>query len=293
MGLSRKNTPNEKSRIFKMLLAKKALSIALLSTVATAIATVSYAGSAQALSMTYSSGTYRDANVTNQGSFSAGVNQEGYETFDFNKVKVGELPGNDKVKYSYSGNNKNPKKKTEIVTLKNREIVWAPAGVKGEKNKSQYSQVFQGKNLIVETAKKGDTFTYFGLNVGALSSGNSLQFFNGVDVVSLNYKDANGIAQVASTLTFEILTKLAPTSAKQHGGQTNGFFEFFSTGFSDNFDKIVFSQTNGNGGFETDNHTFRIGKGAYTASVPEPGVVLGLASVGGMLLRSRKKQKTA
>jgi hypothetical protein len=30
-----------------------------------------------------------------------------------------------------------------------------------------------------------------------------------------------------------------------------------------------------------------------TTSVPEPGVVLGLATVGGILLRNRKKQKTA
>jgi hypothetical protein len=288
MGLPKTNTSDEKPRIFKMLLAKKVFSIALLSTVATAIATVSNAGSAHALGMTYSSGTYRDANVTNEGSFSAGVNQEGYETFDFNKVKNGELPGNDKVKYSYSGSNT----QTGIITLDNPEIQWAPAGVKGEKNTSQYSQVFKGKNLIVETAKKGDTFNYFGLNLGALSIGNTLQFFNGGNAVSLNYKDSKGIAQVASTLTFDILTKLAPTTAQQHGGQTNGFFEFFSTGFSDNFDKIVISQLDG-GGFETDNHTFRLGKGSYTASVPEPGVVLGLASIGGMLLRNRKKQKTA
>jgi hypothetical protein len=271
-----------------MLLAKKAFSIALLSTVATAIASVSYAGSAYALGMTYSSGTYRDANVKNEGSFSTGVNKEGYETFDFNQIKAGELPGNEKVKYSYSGSNNN----TGIVTLDNPEIKWAPAGVNGEQNTSQYSQVFKGKNLIVETAKQGDTFNYFGLNLGALSAGNTLEFFNAGKAVNLNYKDSKGIAQIASILTFDILTKLAPTSAQQHGGQTNGFFEFFSTSFSDNFDKIVISQLDG-GGFETDNHTFRLGKGSYTASVPEPGVVLGLASVGGMLLRNRKKQKTA
>ncbi|MBE9214621.1 PEP-CTERM sorting domain-containing protein [Plectonema cf. radiosum LEGE 06105] len=75
----------------------------------------------------------------------------------------------------------------------------------------------------------------------------------------------------------------------------NGFFEFFSTGINDNFDKIVISQVGG-GGFETDNHTFRIGKGKYSvaASVPEPSIALGILAVGGsMFVGKRKQQKSA
>lgn len=129
--------------------------------------------------------------------------------------------------------------------------------------------------------------------MGALNGGNTLEFFNGDDAVEFNYKDGNGKAQTATTLTFNILDKLAPTSAKQHGGQTNGFFEFFSEGMDDNFDKIVISQASG-GAFETDNHTFRIAKGKYAqASVPEPSIALGmLAFSGGMFLRKRKQKKS-
>ena len=82
---------------------KKLFSVAALS----AIATVAYAGSAQAAGFSYSSGVFRDNNVTNQGAFSENVNDAdaGYETFDFND---GSLPGNDKVKYSFEELKKTP-----------------------------------------------------------------------------------------------------------------------------------------------------------------------------------------
>ncbi|BAY81448.1 hypothetical protein NIES267_09240 [Calothrix parasitica NIES-267] len=262
---------------------KKLFSIAALS----AIATVTYAGSAQAAGFTYGSGAFRDNNVTNEGSFSENVNDLGYETFDFNDS--GALPGNNKIKYSYSGSNS----KTQVVTTDNKEIKWAPAGVNGEKNETQYLQVFKGKSAVIETVNEGDTFNYFGLNLGALSKGNTLEFFNAGNAVEFNYQDSQGVAKTATTLTYNILTALAPTAAQQHGGQTNGFFEFFSEGMDDNFDKIVISQLKG-GGFETDNHTFRIAKGKYAqASVPEPSIALGmLAFSGGMFLRKRKQKKS-
>ena len=63
-------------------------------------------------------------------------------------------------------------------------------------------------------------------------------------------------------------------------------------GDNDNFNKIVISQTEG-GGFESDNHTFRVGTGKYNpTSVPEPGMIVGLATVGGFFIRKRQKQKT-
>ncbi|MEM7554548.1 MAG: PEP-CTERM sorting domain-containing protein [Cyanobacteria bacterium P01_A01_bin.84] len=254
---------------------KRLLTIATVS----AIATVAYAGSAQAAKFTYGSGAFRNDNVTNEGAFSENVNEKGYTTFDFND---GSLPGNDKVKYSYEGTSN----RTKVTT--NR---WSPAGVNGEKNNSKYLQVFQGKNAVIETAKEGDVFNYFGINLGALSAGNTLQFFNAGNAVEFNYMDSSGAAKVATTLSYNILTALAPTTAQQHGGQTNGFFEFFSEGTTDNFDKIVISQVGG-GGFETDNHTFRIGKGAHK-DVPEPSIALGMLAVsGGMLLRKRKQQKS-
>ncbi|BAZ41501.1 hypothetical protein NIES4101_74670 [Calothrix sp. NIES-4101] len=253
-----------------MLLAKKALSLALISTAATAIASVSYTGSAQALSMTYNSGTYRDASIKNEGAFSTEVNKTGYETFDFNN---GAVPGNDKVKYSFSNGSYSTTAYSGQTGI--YSDMWAPAGVKAEVNDSKYLAVFQGNNTIIE-ALGGKVFNYFGFDAGALSGGNTIEFFKAGTLVK--------------QLTYEMMNSLATVSATQHGGQKNAFFEIFSTSELDNFDKIVLSQVGG-GGFETDNHTFRVGKGAY--SIPEPGVVFGLATVSGMFLRSRKKQKTA
>ncbi len=270
---------------------KKLFSVAAIS----AIVTVAYAGSAQAGSFSYSSGGYRDDKV-NEGSFSKNVNDLGYETFDFNGSP--DLPFNNKVKYSFSGEHTqrriNKKKITQVVTTGNSEMKWAPAGVNGEKNTSQYLQVFKGKSAVIETVKEGDTFNYFGLNLGALSRGNVLEFFNGDNAVEFDYMDTQGNAKTATTLTYNILTALAPTAAEQHGGQTNGFFEFFSDGTEDNFDKIVISEYSG-GGFETDNHTFRIAKGKFSraASVPEPSIALGMLAVSGaMFLNKRKGQKS-
>ncbi|MFH7026439.1 MAG: PEP-CTERM sorting domain-containing protein [Heteroscytonema crispum UTEX LB 1556] len=154
---------------------------------------------------------------------------------------------------------------------------WAPSGVNGEVNTTNYLAVFSGNNTIIEaTANK--VFNYFGFDAGALSVGNTLQFFNGVNLVK--------------ELTFDMMNKLALVSASQHGGEMNGFFEFFSEGDNDNFNKIVISQTEG-GGFESDNHTFRVGTGKYNpTSVPEPGMIVGLATVGGFFIRKRQKQKT-
>lgn len=246
---------------------KKALTIAALS----AVASVSYAGSAHALGFTYNAGSVRTPGVTNEGSFSNNVNQQGYTTLDFNN---GAIPGNGTVKYSFSNGPISTTAysgQTGIYADK-----WAPSGVSGEVNSSKYLAVFQGNDAIIETLG-GKKFNYFGLNLGALSSGNTLSFFDG--------------GKLVKQLTYELMTQLAPTAAQQHGGEKNGFFEFFSEGNNDNFDKIVLSQIGG-GGFETDNHTLRVGTGKYT-SVPEPGIVLGLVGVGGMFLRKRKSQKTA
>lgn len=247
---------------------KKALTIAALS----AVASVSYAGSAHALGFTYNAGSFRTPGVTNQGAFSNNVNEEGYTTLDFNN---GTLPGNDKVQYSFS----NGSMSTTAYSGQSGVYAdqWAASGVNGEKNESNYLAVFQGNDAVIQ-AKGGKKFNYFGLNVGALSGGNTLRFFDA--------------GKLVKELTYDLMTTLAPVIAEQHGGQKNGFFEFFSEGDNDNFDKIILSQVGG-GGFETDNHTFRVGRGKYIASVPEPGVVLGLVGVGGMLLRKRKSQKTA
>jgi hypothetical protein len=255
------------------MLLKKALTIAAVS----AIASVGYASSASAVGLSYNAGSIRDAGVTNQGAFSNSVNDKKYTTLDFNDGKV---PQHESVNYTFSDNNPSFQAysgKTGIYADH-----WAPSGVNGEKNTSNYLAVFSNASVSIQQ-KDNKSFNYFGLDLGALSGGNTLQFFNG--------------AKSVATFTYDMLNKMAPVAASQHGGQHNGFFEFFSemTDGSDNFNKIVLSQ-DGGGGFESDNHTFRIGTGKYVkgaTSVPEPGLILGLSAVGGMLIRKRKQHSEA
>jgi hypothetical protein len=240
---------------------KKLLSIAVLS----AVVSVAQAGSAQALGLTKTDGVFRDPLITDQGAFSEQVNNPNYTTLDFNN---GGVPGNDKVKYSFSqGSYSTSPGQTGIYNDQ-----WAPSGVSGEKNNSKYLAVFQGNDTIIEAVK--GTFNYFGFDAGALSGGNIIKFYNGGTLVrSLDYTEMNNLATVSAT---------------QHGGEKNAFLEIFSTNKAENFNKIVLSQVGG-GGFETDNHTFRVDP----TSVPEPGAILGLLAVGGMVVAKSKKQKTA
>ncbi|MBD2606203.1 PEP-CTERM sorting domain-containing protein [Scytonema hofmannii FACHB-248] len=250
---------------------KKIASIAALSL--SAIASISYAGSAHALGFTYSAGAYRDSAVKNQGAFSEQVNNKGYTTLDFND---GKAPNSDGVKYTFSQGTYSTTAlsgQTGIYSDK-----WAPSGVVGtDVNYSNYLAVFKGNTVTIENTKN-KVFNYFGFDAGALSGGNTLSFFKGGTLVK--------------ELTYDIMNAAAKVSSSTHGGQLNGFFEFFSEGVNDNFDKIVLSQNDG-GGFESDNHTFRTGTGKYDAAkVPEPGVALGLLAVGGIFLRKRKNQKS-
>jgi hypothetical protein len=250
---------------------KKFASIAALSL--GAIASISYAGSAHALGFSYSAGAYRDSAVTNQGAFSEQVNNKGYTTLDFNDGKV---PSNDEVKYTFSQGTSSTTAYSGQTGIYND--VWAPSGIVGtDVNKSNYLAVFSGNTVTIENTKD-KVFNYFGFDAGALSVGNTLSFFKGGNLVK--------------EWTYDMMNKIATVSSSQQGGQLNGFFEFFSEGADDNFDKIMLSQNDG-GGFESDNHTFRTGTGKYEAAkVPEPSVALGLLAVGGVFLRKRKNQKT-
>jgi hypothetical protein len=238
---------------------KKIACIAALST----IASLSYAGSAHALGFTYEPGSYRQDTKTNEGVFSDNVNSQGYTTFDFND---GKTPGNDLVKYSFS-------KGSYSTTAYSGQTgiysdVWAPSGANAEVNKTDYLAVFSDSDTIIQ-AQANKTFSYFGFDAGAISGGNTLKFFNGSTLIK--------------EFTYNILNGIATVGASQHGGQKNGFFEFFSENRNDTFDKIVISQTEG-GGFESDNHTLRV------ESVPEPSVTLGMLAIGGLFLRKRKNQ---
>lgn len=239
---------------------KKIALIAALST----IASVSYAASADAFSFTYEPGSYRQATDVNEGVFSDNVNSNGYTTFDFND---GKAPGNDLIKYSFSKDSYSTKAYSGQTGI--YSDVWAPSGANAQVNKTDYLAVFSDGDVTIQ-AQGNNTFSYFGFDTGALSVGNTLKFFNGTTLVK--------------ELTYDVLNSMATVEASQHGEQKNGLFQFFSEGTNDTFNKIVISQT-ASGGFESDNHTFRV------QSVPEPNLTFGMLALGGLFMYKRQNQK--
>ncbi|MBD2435346.1 PEP-CTERM sorting domain-containing protein [Nostoc sp. FACHB-110] len=235
---------------------------------ASAIASVAYAGSAHAISLNYTPGANRTSNV-HEGAFSQNVNNSNFVTIDFNNVNDKSFKGNSLVDYTFSqGNYSTSAGSTGIFNDQ-----WAPAGVAGDVNQSKYLAVFDGNSVSIK-AKNGGVFNYFGLDAGALSGGNTFELLKGgVTVAKWDYQQLNDIATVVGI---------------NMSNQKNGFFEFSSTGTSDNFDEIKLSQVGG-GGFESDNHTFHLGSGKFQ-STPEPSVTLGMLAVGGIFLYQRRKQ---
>lgn len=264
---------------------KKITCIAALST--SAIASFTYAGSAHAIDFTYSPGSYQTPGVTDQGAFSPYVNNPNTQTIDFNNVNNvdGSFNGNQDISYTFQTGTY-----VTNVTGSQTGIIsdnWAPTGVNGQTNTSKYLAVFSNNSVDI-TLKNGGVFNEFGLDVGSLSSGNTIQFLNNGKAVPIVY---NG--QTYTTMTYDLMNSIANvvSQANIQDGQKNGFFSFFSTSAADNFNQIVLSQVGG-GGFETDNHTFNVASGAYNPkSVPEPTAIVGLMAVGGMFLLKRKSQK--
>lgn len=236
---------------------QQALCVAALSTVAA----VSYSGSAQAISFKMSTGVAGPSSVTDQGAFSEFYKLKGTTTIDFNS---GKAPTTGFAKYTFENGNRSSVRADQ----------WAPAGANGERNMSNYLAVFDGDKVTIELAK---TLNYFGIDWGAISGGNIFSFYNG-----------NKLVQSFSTAD---VNPVAPVKAAWQGGEGNGYVHFYSTSTADTFNRIVISQQGG-GGFESDNHSFHVGNGAFNPeSVPEPSVVLGLAAAGGTLLIKRKRKK--
>lgn len=238
---------------------KKVFSIAALS----AVISLAYARSAQAISFRMTTGVASLSGETDKGAYSEFAKRSDITTIDFND---GTAPTTGFANFSFTRGN----------IKRNR---WAPSGSNGEVNKSKYLAVFKDKDVEINLA---DNLNYFGINWGAISAGNKFSF----------YKD-DSLVQSFSTNDVDLF---APIKATQHDGQGNGYLHFYSTSSQDIFDRIVISQTAG-GGFELDNLSFHAGNNGFDfdkeiESVPEPSFIFGMLAVGGMLLNQRKKQKS-
>jgi hypothetical protein len=227
------------------------------------IAAISQTGAAQAFSFNINAGVNGPNGETNQGAFSEFGQLAGTTTVNFNS---GAAPTTGFAQYSYSGTNSSV-----------RSDVWAPAGTQGQANDSNYLAVFQGSDVTIKLAS---TLNYFGMDWGAISSGNKFSFYNGDTLVK--------------SYTTEDVNPFAPVHAAHQGGEGNGYLHFYADNASEIFNKIVITQTGG-GGFESDNHSFHVGTTGFNphASVPEPGVVTGLLALGmAGVMKGRAKRRS-
>lgn len=282
-----------------MKFAKNVICIAALA----AVATVASAGTAEAISFKITRGASAPNGATDQGAFSDYVNKKGTTTIDFNSgfgqqgdksvVAAKDAKGNALITYNFENGLNTSSGKTGVYADK-----WAPAGweedktpesknavdyikdgngnVIGEsvKNASNYLAVFSGNKTTISFAK---TMNYFGINWGAISGGNIFSFFNkGKEVKTFTTADVNPVAPIKASW--------------QNGGEGSGYLHFAADSASDVFDEIRIVQSGG-GGFETDNHSFREGTTGFDMeSVPEPGIVMGLMAMGGLLVAQRKRK---
>lgn len=229
-----------------------------------AVAILGQVGTAQAFTFKMTTGINGPNNVSNQGAFSDFSGRSTVRTVDFNS---GAAPTTGFAQYSFQKADGSSSVRSDS---------WAPSGAKGEVNESKYLAVFEGNSVNI---KLGSMVNYFGVGLGAISGGNTFSFYRG-DTLVKSY----------STDDFNALASL---QAAQHGGEKNGFGHFYADNASEVFDRMVISQIGG-GGFETDNHSFNIGDGGFdpkdpSKSVPEPGIMLGLAAIGGSVFAKRKR----
>lgn len=251
-----------------------------------AVTALASASSAEAISFKMTTGINNPfTNASNEGAYSDFAGRRGVTTVDFNSgfnagatsVDVKGQNGQKFMTYNFSHGASTRAYSGKTGVYGDR---WAPAGANGEVNNSSYLAVFSG-NTVQMTFQR--TMNYFGINWGAISGGNIFSFFrNGQQVNSFSTADVNPVA---------------PVRASQHGGEGNGFLHFYSTSSNDIFDEIRITQMGG-GGFESDNHSFHEGTGAFdisgqTKDVPEPTVTLGLMAMGGALLLTRNRKKLA
>jgi hypothetical protein len=229
-----------------------------------AVAILGQMGNAQAFTFRVDNGIAAPDGTTNKGAFSKFSGLSTVRTIDFNS---GSVPTTGFAKYSFQNASGSSSVRTDR---------WAPAGVNGEVNSSNYLAVFNGNKVEI---KLGTLTNYFGVGLGAISPGNTFSFYRGSTLVK-SY----------STADFNAAASL---QASQHGGERNGFGHFYASNASESFDRMVISQISG-GGFETDNHSFNIGSGGFnfddpSKSVPEPGIMLGLVAIGGTAFAKRKR----
>lgn len=234
-----------------------------------AVALMAQTQSAQAFSFEMSTGGASPTGVKTKGAYSEFAKYGSVRTIDFNN---GVIPKTGYATYSFQ----NTGTQSGL-----RSDVYAPLGAEGQVNDSQYLKVSRGNSVTINLAKNSN---YFGLDWGAISRGNVFTFYKGDTLVkSYETRDVNPVAP------FRSLAQGNGEGAFAGQGEGNGYVHFRADTASEVFDRIVISQMDKTA-FESDNHSFNISDDGWTNKpVPEPGIMLGLAAIGGSIWSKRKR----
>ena len=237
--------------------------------IAGTIALMAQAQSAQAFSFDVGTGAASPTGVKTKGAYSEFAKYGSVRTIDFND---GVIPVTGYARYSFQ----NTGAQSGL-----RSDVYAPLGAEGEVNDSNYLKVSRGNSVTINLEKNSN---YFGLDWGAISRGNTFTFYQGDTLVkSYNTSDVNPVAP------FRSLAQGQGEGSFAGQGEGNGYVHFWADTDSEVFDRVVISQMDTTA-FESDNHSFNISDKGWTGQpVPEPGIMLGLAAIGGSIWSKRKR----
>lgn len=173
----------------------------------------------------------------------------------------------------------------------------------GDNNTGNYAVVGLGENTTefrsyeLEFSQTGASgVNYFGYWLSALDGGNSVSFYNGDDqLFTFNAQAVTDYLQ--STGSYN--DYLGNPFTNQNGGEPYVFLNFYAEGGT--FDRVVFNQSPGSAGYESDNHTVGFykqqGGGTVIPGIPEPStwalMILGFGLTGSAMRRKSNKVRTS
>ncbi|WP_413160616.1 hypothetical protein ACL6C3_19090 [Capilliphycus salinus ALCB114379] len=173
---------------------------------------------------------------------------------------------------------------------------WVPENIDRTVNKTNpYLAVFSGDRVTIDLKS---TANYFGLNWGSVSQNNRIEFFKGDTLISAFQSAGNNVNQPVegqAELNAAWKDVKGSHSATNFWNEADAYLEFWAEDVNSLFDRIVLTQLSSTGGgFETDNHSFLLSNKGFdpnnNKSVPEPGMVVGLLAIGGLIAQKKAKK---